>query len=73
MKRKKMYISPRRKSTAFSIDVSLNMAAFNGISRKTEASRGKVAECELGSIINEGFYRKASYTNSIISFRNLEC
>ena len=73
MKRKKMYISPRRKPTAFSIDVSLNMATFNGISRKTEASRGKVAESELGSIINEGFYRKASYTNSIISFRNLEC
>ena len=47
IKRKKIYISPRKKTTAFSIDVSLNMVTFNGISRKTEASRGKIGEWHL--------------------------
>ena len=59
--KKETYISQRRKSTVFSIDVSLNMATFNGTSRKTGALRGKIAESELGIMVNEGFYKKASY------------
>ena len=70
MNKRKFYISPKR-STAFSINATINVTNLSERKRKG-ASRRKVGEAELG-IVNGGSAQKTNkFTTAVLSFNTLE-